>query len=58
MKRFFLLLTCLFTFAGLAYGQVTKVKGTVVFEDDGTPVIGASVLVKDAPGIGTTTDID
>ena len=58
MKRFFLLMTCLLVSASIAFGQVTKVKGTVVFEDDGTPVIGASVLVKDAPGIGVTTDID
>ena len=34
----------------------TVVTGTIV-DDFGEPVIGANVLVKDQPGIGTTTDM-
>ena len=41
-----LLLTCLFVGIGLATAQTQKVTGTVISEEDGLPVVGASVLVK------------
>ena len=36
----------------------TKVTGTVVSADDGEPLIGATVSVKDKPSIAIATDID
>ena len=36
----------------------TKVTGTVVSQEDGEPVIGASVVVAGAARTGTVTDID
>ncbi|MDR2118702.1 MAG: TonB-dependent receptor [Tannerellaceae bacterium] len=42
---------------GIAMAQVTRVRGVVVSDEDGAPVIGASVLVKGS-NIGTVTDID
>ena len=48
-KRLMTLLTMLFLFVGAAFSQ-TKVNGTVVSQDDGQPVVGASVVVS-----GTTT---
>ena len=35
---------CLFLYTGMAFAQ-TKVTGTVVFQEDGLPVIGATVQV-------------
>ena len=58
MKRIFmLLLTCLFIGIGLVTAQVTKVTGTVISEEDGLPVVGASILVK-GTAVGTVTDMD
>ncbi|MBT9894691.1 SusC/RagA family TonB-linked outer membrane protein [Phocaeicola massiliensis] len=37
--------------------QVTKVTGTVISEEDGLPVVGASILVK-GTAVGTVTDMD
>lgn len=42
---------------GLVNAQVSKVTGTVTSEEDGLPVVGASVLVKGTT-VGTVTDID
>jgi len=52
-----LLLACLFIGVGLATAQTQKVTGVVVSEEDGQPVIGASVLVKGTQ-IGVITDVD
>ena len=41
-----LLLACLFVGIGLVTAQTQKVTGVVISEEDGQPVIGASVLVK------------
>lgn len=41
----------------LIVAQISKVTGVITSADDGQPVIGASVLIKDT-GIGTVTDID
>jgi len=57
MKKLVLTLICFLTIAGIASAQVSKVKGTVIFDDDKSPVIGASVFVKGTT-VGTTTDID
>ena len=58
MKRKFMpLLTCLFIGIGLVTAQVTKVTGTVISEEDGLPVVGASILVK-GTAVGTVTDMD
>ena len=42
---------------GLVTAQVTKVTGTVISEEDGLPVVGASILVKGTT-VGTVTDMD
>jgi TonB-linked SusC/RagA family outer membrane protein len=52
-----LLLTCLFIGIGLVTAQVTKITGVVTSEEDGLPVVGASVLVKGTT-VGTVTDMD
>ncbi len=57
IKKLVLALSCILAFAGIASAQVSKVTGTIVFADDGTPVIGASVFVKGTT-VGTVTDID
>ena len=56
-RKFMLLLTCLFIGIGLVTAQVTKVTGTVISEEDGLPVVGASILVKGTT-VGTVTDMD
>ena len=57
MKRISLTLACLFLFVGLALAQ-TKVTGTVVTYEDNEPIIGATVQVVGAQGVGTITDYD
>ena len=52
-----LLMTCLFIGIGLVNAQISKVTGTVYSEEDGLPVVGASVLVKGTT-TGTVTDMD
>ncbi len=56
-RKLMLLLTCLFVGIGLATAQTQKVTGTVISEEDGLPVVGASILVKGTT-VGTITDID
>ncbi len=55
-KKLTMLLLCLFLTVGAAFAQ-NKVTGTVVSQDDGLPVIGATVMVQGSK-TGTTTDID
>ena len=52
-----LLLTCLFVSIGLVTAQTQKVTGVVISEEDGQPVVGASVLVI-GTYLGTITDVD
>ncbi|MBV3310850.1 TonB-dependent receptor [Bacteroides ovatus] len=52
-----LLLACLFVGIGLVTAQTQKVTGVVISEEDGQPVVGASVLVKGTT-LGTITDVD
>ena len=53
-KRLTMLMVSLFLFIGGALAQ-TKVNGTVVSQDDGQPVVGASVLVVGTQ-VGTVTN--
>jgi len=53
-ERLTMLLACLFLTVGMVIAQ-TKVNGTVTSQDDGQPVIGASVLVVGTQ-VGTVTD--
>ena len=55
-KRLTLLLAVLFLCLGGAIAQ-TKVSGTVISQDDGQPVIGASVIVQGAK-TGVVTDVN
>ena len=52
-----LLLACLFVGIGLVTAQTQTITGVVISEEDGQPVIGASVLVKGTQ-IGTITGVD
>ena len=56
-KRTFFFLTCLFLSIGMTWAQHSIVSGIVLSEEDGEPVIGASVLVVGTQ-VGTMTDID
>ena len=51
-----MLLASLFLFIGMAMAQ-TEVSGTVISQEDGEPVIGATIMIKGTKG-GTVTDID
>ena len=52
-----LFLTCLLMSIGLVTAQTSTVSGVVHSEEDGEPVVGASVLVK-GTSLGSITDID
>ena len=56
-RKLMLLLACLFVGIGLVTAQTQKVTGVVISEEDGQPVIGASVLVKGTQ-VGAITGID
>ena len=56
MKRLSLILASLFLYAGLALAQ-TKVTGTVISQEDGEPIIGASVVVQGSK-TGVVTDMN
>ena len=56
-RKLMLLMTCLRIGIGLVNAQISKVTGNVTSEEDGLPVVGASVLVKGTT-VGTVTDID
>ncbi len=56
-RKLMLLLTCLFVSIGYVTAQSPVVSGLVVSEEDGEPVIGASVLVNGTT-LGTVTNID
>lgn len=57
VRRLLLLLVGILTLGGVAYAQGTKISGTVVTQDDGSPVVGASILVVGTK-TGTITDVD
>ena len=56
MKKFLLTLLCVLISTSAIFAQGGSVSGTVV-DENGEPVIGASVLVKGAK-TGVVTDID
>lgn len=56
MKKLTLILMCLIVGAWSAFAQ-TNVTGVVISQEDGEPVLGASVVVKGTT-IGTVTDLD
>lgn len=55
-RKLTMILACLFLGIGMALAQ-TKVSGTVVSQDDGEPIVGASILVLGTK-MGTLTDVD
>ncbi len=55
-KRWSVIAAGLFLSTGIALAQ-SKVSGTVVSQEDGQPVIGASIVVEGSK-MGTVTDID
>ena len=55
-ERLTMLLACLFLYVGGVIAQ-TQVNGTVVSQDDGQPVIGATVQVP-GTNVGTVTDMN
>jgi TonB-linked SusC/RagA family outer membrane protein len=56
-RKLMLLLACLFVGIGLVTAQTQKVTGVVTSEEDGLPIVGASILVKGTT-VGTITDVD
>ena len=56
-RKLMLLLTCLFVSIGFVTAQTSTISGIVTSEEDGEPVVGASVLVTDT-SLGCVTDID
>ena len=56
-RKLMLLLACLFVGIGLVTAQTQRVTGVVISEEDGQPVIGASVVVKGTQ-LGTITGVD
>lgn len=56
-KKIFLVLVMLLSVVGMAQAQTTKVTGKVLSEEDGNPVIGATVRVRGTDK-GTATDIN
>ena len=57
MKKIVLLFMTVLGCVTFVMAQNMKVSGTVTAED-GMPVIGATVVVKDNPTIGITTDVN
>ena len=57
VKKLTMILAGIFLSIGIATAQ-TQISGTVVDSGDGEPVIGATVMVVGANGLGAATDID
>ena len=55
-KRLSFLIVALFLFVGMVSAQ-TKITGTVIAQEDGQPVIGATIMVQGSK-TGTATDLD
>ena len=56
-RKLMFLMTILFIGIGLMTAQTSRVTGLVTSEEDGQPVVGASILVNGTT-LGTITDID
>ena len=59
MKKYILTILCLVIYAMGASAQKksVQVSGTVV-DEGGLPLIGATIIIKEKPGLGVATDID
>lgn len=59
MKKYILSVLCLIIYAMGVFAQqkTVEVSGTIV-DPEGLPMIGATVTVKDKPGLGVASDID
>lgn len=59
MKKYILSVLCILTCAPGIFGQrkSVEVTGTIV-DAEGIPLIGATIVVKDKPGLGVASDID
>ncbi len=59
MKKYILSVLCLIIYAMGVFAQqkTVEVSGTIV-DSEGLPMIGATVTVKDKPGLGVASDID
>ncbi len=57
MKKLLLILSSIFLFVGFAFSQTTTITGTVV-DEQGEPIIGASVVPKEKLQTGTVTNIE
>jgi TonB-linked SusC/RagA family outer membrane protein len=59
MRRFLTLLVAFVVFgASSALAQTKQISGKVVSAEDNLPVPGVNVLVKEAPNVGTITDVN
>lgn len=58
MRKIIHLFLCLIASIGFVVAQTIKVTGSVTSKEDGEPIMGASVIVKNQKTIGTITDID
>ena len=56
-EKLLMLLACFLISMEMVTAQTLKVTGVVISEEDGLPVVGASILVKNTT-IGTVTDMD
>jgi hypothetical protein len=57
-KRLTAFLVCLILTIGTAFAQDSKITGTIISQEDGEPVIGASVIINGTKNRGTVTNID
>ena len=58
MKKFLILFISLLTISTLVYAQdIVEVTG-VVTDDQGEPLIGVNISILNAPGLGTTTNVE
>ena len=57
MKKLINVLLCFVISTGMAVSQNKRVTGTVISDDDGEPIVGASVIVK-GTSIGSITNLD
>jgi len=59
MKKYILAILCFFVCSVSAFSQTQTVEATgTVVDSQGIPLIGVSITVKDAPGLGVVTDVD
>ena len=58
MKKLVLSLFIVFAISVAAFAQDRTVTGTVIASEDGLPIPGASVKVKEAPGVSMATGVD